>query len=80
MYEFRFISENIEFVGMPKILGRVDSEFVPISLSRCREFGIKMRVLPESQTALLVLEMAEVPQNLFKAWAFVEHLWHRNEI
>ena len=34
MYKFRFISENIEFVGMPKILGRVDFEFVPICLSR----------------------------------------------
>ena len=33
MYEFRFISENIVFVGMPKILGRVDSEFVPICFS-----------------------------------------------
>jgi hypothetical protein len=78
MYKFWFINENIEFVDMAKVLGRVNFEFVPIFLRRCREFRVKMRVLPESQTVLLVLEMAEVPQNLFKAWTVTEHLWHRN--
>jgi hypothetical protein len=39
-----------------------------------------MRVLPESQTLLLVLETAEVPQNLSKAWTVTEHLWDRNQI
>ena len=55
IYRFRFISENIELVGMPKILGRVDFDIVTICFWRGREFCIKMRVLPESQTILLVL-------------------------
>ena len=38
-----------------------------------------MRVLPESQTLLLVLETAEVPQNLLKAWTVAEHLWYKND-
>ena len=33
-----------------------------------------MRVLPESQTLLLVLEAAEVPQNLLKAWIVADQL------
>jgi hypothetical protein len=65
---------------MPKILGRVDVETVLICLRRCREFYIKMRVLRESQTFLLVLETEEVPQNFLKAWAVTEHLWHGNQI
>ena len=80
MYKFRFISENIELVGMPEVLGRVNFESVPIFLRRCREFCIKMRVVPESQPLLLVLETAEVPQNLLKAWTVTEHLWHGNQI
>ena len=30
IYSFRFISENIELVGMPKILGRIDFEIVTV--------------------------------------------------
>jgi hypothetical protein len=65
---------------MPKILGRVDFDTVPICLRRCREFCIKMGVVPEVQTFLLVLETAEVPQNLLKAWISTEPLWYRNQI
>jgi hypothetical protein len=80
MYKFRFISENIELVGMPEVLGRVNFESVPILLRQCREFCIKMRVVPESQPLLLVLETAKVPQNLLKARTVTEYLWHRNRI
>ena len=58
---FRFISENIEFVCMPKIFGRFYFETVPISLRRFREFFVKMRVVPESQAFIFVLDTAEVP-------------------
>ena len=64
---------------MPEILSRVDLDTVTVCLRRCREFFIKLRVLPKGQTLLLVLEMAEVPQNLFNARIVTEHLWHRNE-
>jgi hypothetical protein len=67
IYKFRFIGENIELVGMPKILGRVNFNTVAICLRRHREFCIKVRVVPESQTFLIVLETAEVPENLLKA-------------
>ena len=80
MHRFRFISEDIELVGMLKILGRVKFDAAPIRLRRCREFRIKIRVVPESQTMLLILETAEVPKNLFKAWIFTEELWHENQI
>ena len=80
IYRFLVVSENVEFVGMPKILSRVNFNAIPICLRRCREFCIKMRVLYESQTSILVLETAEVPQNLLKAWTVTEHLWHRNQI
>jgi hypothetical protein len=75
IYRFRFISENIELIGMPKVLCRVNFDTVPIFLRRCREFNIKMRVLPESQTSPLVLETAKVPQNLLKAWTVTKHHW-----
>lgn len=39
-----------------------------------------MGVLAESQTLLLVLQAAEVPQNLLKARIITDHLWHRDEI
>ena len=78
IYRFWFISDNIELVGMSKILGGVDFETVPIFLRRCREFNIKMRVIPESQTSPLILETAEVPQNLLKAWIVTEHHWYKN--
>ena len=39
-----------------------------------------MRVLHECQTLLLVLETAEVPQDLLKAWTVTEHLWYINQI
>ena len=64
--KFRFISENIEHVGTPKIGGRVDSDTVSICLRQRWEFCIKMRVVPESQTFLLILETAKVPKNLLK--------------
>jgi hypothetical protein len=64
---FRFINENIELVGTPKIDGRVYLDTVSICLRRRREFYVKMRVVPESQTFLLILETAEVPKNLLKA-------------
>jgi hypothetical protein len=63
---------------MPKILGWVDFDTVPICIWRCREFHIKMRILFESQALPLVLETAEVPQDLLKAWTTTEQLWHRN--
>jgi hypothetical protein len=68
MYRFRFISENVELVCMPKILGRVDFEFVPVCFRRCREICVKMRIVPESQTFPFVFEwIVEFPQNLWKA-------------
>ena len=79
IYKFGFISENIELVGMTEILGGVDLDTVPVCLRRCREFLIKVRVLSEGQTLLLVLEMAEVPKNLLNARIVIEHLWHRNQ-
>jgi hypothetical protein len=66
-YKFRFIRENIELVGTPKILDRVDFDTVAVCLRRRREFCIKVRVVPESQTFLLILETAEVPKNFLKA-------------
>jgi hypothetical protein len=70
MYKFRFISENVERAGMLKILGRVDSETVPICVWRCREFCIKMRVMPKRQVWLEVVlhELGKVkaPQNFLK--------------
>jgi hypothetical protein len=66
-YKFRFISEDIELVGILKILSRVNFETVIICIRGCRELCVKMRVLPESQTLLLVLEKAKVPQNLLNA-------------
>jgi hypothetical protein len=80
MDEFWFISKNIELVGMPKIYSRVDFFTVPICLRRCREFCVEMRVFPESQTFLLVLETAEIPQNLLKARSIAENLWYGNQI
>jgi hypothetical protein len=65
---------------MPKILSRVNFDAIPICLRRRREHCIKIRVLPESQTLLLVLETAKVPQNLLKAWTVTEYLWYRNQI
>ena len=53
--KFRFIGENIELVSMPKILGRVNFDIVTIFFRRCREFCIKMRIIRESQTFLLIL-------------------------
>jgi hypothetical protein len=73
MYEFRLISENIELVAMLKIFNRVDSDTVPICLWRRREFCIKMRIVRESQTNPLVLEMAEVPKNFLNGWAVAKH-------
>ena len=61
MDKFWIISENIEFVGMPKVLGRVNFKTVPIFLRRRGELCIEMRVLRESQAFLLVLKMGEVP-------------------
>jgi hypothetical protein len=80
MYKFRFIDENIELVGMLKILGRVNFDTFPICLRRCREFCIEMRVLLESQSLFLVLDTAKVPQNLLKAWNVTKHLLHRNQV
>jgi hypothetical protein len=80
MHKFRFISENIELVGMLKILGRVDFEVVTICIRRCREFYIKMRVVHECQTFLHVLETVEIPKNLLKARTYTERLWHINQI
>ena len=72
------VSENVELVGTLKILGRVESETTtPICTGRCRKLCIKIRVLAESQTFLLVLKPAEVPQNLLKAWIVTKNLWHR---
>jgi hypothetical protein len=68
MYKFRFISENVECVGMLKILGRVDSETVPICVWRCREFCIKMRVIPKRQVAIPVRNTVKAPQNFLKSW------------
>jgi hypothetical protein len=80
IYRFRFNSENMELVGMPKILSRVYFETVPVFLQRCGEFCIKIRVVPESQTFLLIIETVEVPKNLLKAWTVTEKLWHSNQI
>ena len=80
MNRFRFISENIEVVSTPKILGRVDFNAILICLRRGREFFIKMGILLESQTILLIPETAKVPQKLLKTWTVTEHLWHRNQI
>ena len=74
MYKFRIISENIELVGMPKILGRVDFDTGCICRWRCREFSVKMWVFPESQMLFLVLETAKVPKNLLKGRTVAEHL------
>jgi hypothetical protein len=74
MYKFRLISQNIELVGMPKILGRVDMDTVIICLRRCREFCIKMWVILESQTFLHILETEEVPKNLLNARTYTERL------
>jgi hypothetical protein len=38
-----------------------------------------MGVLLESQTLLLVLKKAEVPQNLLDAWIVAEDLWNRDK-
>jgi hypothetical protein len=62
MYEFWSISENIELIGMPKILDGINFETVSICLWRCRKFCIKMRVVPESQTVLVVPRTVETPQ------------------
>ena len=61
MYKFWLISENIELAGMQKILSRIYLDAVPICLRGCREFGIKMRVVAESQTLSLIIETAKVP-------------------
>ena len=39
-----------------------------------------MRVVLESQTFLLVLNTAEIPQNLSKARILTKHLWHKNQL
>ena len=39
-----------------------------------------MRVIPESQTFLLDLETAEVPQYLLKARTVTEQFWYKNQI
>lgn len=80
MYMIRLIGENIELVGMQKILSRVDLDTVPICLCQCRQLCVKMRVVPESQTLLLVIETAKVPQNLLNTWVVTEHHWHRSQI
>ena len=66
---FSSISENIELVGMPEIISRVNFDTVrsvPICVQRHRKLCIKMGVVPESQSFLFVLKTAEVPQNLLK--------------
>lgn len=72
MYRFRLIGENIKLAPMPKILNRVNFETVRIGVRRCRELCIKVRVILERQTFRVVLETAEVPQNLLKAWTVTE--------
>jgi hypothetical protein len=47
---------------------------------RYREVFIKMRVLLKSQTLLLVLETAKVPQYLLNAWTVTENIWHENQM
>jgi hypothetical protein len=79
-YKFWFISEYVELVRISKILGRVDFDTVTICPWRCRENRIKMRVIPESQTFLLDLETAEVPQYLLKARTVTEQFWYKNQI
>ena len=74
MYRLWLISENIEIVGVLKILDRVNFDTSPIRLRRIREFCIKMRVLFESQTFLLIIKTAEIPQNFLKTWIVTEHL------
>lgn len=74
MYKAWFTSENIELVGVPKILDRVNFDIVPICLRQCRELCIEMGDLSETQTFLLIIETAKVPQNLLKAWIVTEHL------
>jgi hypothetical protein len=73
-YRSRSVSENVELVGTSKILGRVESETMPICTGQCRELCIKIRDLDESQAFLLVLKTAEVPQNLLKAWIVTKNL------
>lgn len=73
VYRFRFVDENIKLARMPKILGRINFDTLPIRFRRCREFCIKMRVATESQMYLLVLESAEIPQNFLDAWIFAKH-------
>ena len=79
MYKFLFIGENIELVGTSKIVGRINFD-TPMCGLRYREVFIKMRVLLKSQTSLLVLETAKVPQNLLHAWIVTENLWYENQM
>ena len=76
MNKIWFISENKELAGISKILGRVDFHAFPVCLRRCREVCIEMWVVLERQTLFLIFETVEVPQNLFKARRFTQHLWH----
>lgn len=79
MYRFLSIGENIKLVGTLKIVGWINFD-IPTCDLRCREVFIEMRILFESQTLPLVLETAEVPQNLLNAWAVTENLWHKNQM
>lgn len=57
-----------------KILDRLDQESIPVLSRGCGEPCVEVRILRESQAALLVLETAEVPQNFTQIRVFMEHL------
>lgn len=58
----RVISENTDLL-MLKSLNWVGTKFAPVSLWKCREHFVEVRVLFEGQTSF-ILETAKVPQNL----------------
>jgi hypothetical protein len=60
---------------MLKIIGdRIGAELTPVCLLERGEAGVEVRVLLEGQTALFVLETAEVPQNFLQIGTLTEHL------
>ncbi len=78
-YTASLIGENPDLISCPKILDWVDFKVVAIRGRGTGEIFVEVRVLLEGD-ALLVLEAAEVPKDLFHTCFFTKDLCYIREI
>ena len=60
--------------GMPIFLRRFDSDFIPARNRQCRKMIVKVSVLREGETFLLLFDPNEVPKNFLQLCIVFEHL------